>query len=37
MRAVKILFEDEDNMGDPPHPTERLREIVYSHFNIPDR
>uniref|UniRef100_A0A2P2IA95 N-acetyl-D-glucosamine kinase n=2 Tax=Hirondellea gigas TaxID=1518452 RepID=A0A2P2IA95_9CRUS len=36
-RAVKLLFDEEDNLTDPPHPTQALRQLVKSHFNIQDR
>ncbi|XP_053635471.2 N-acetyl-D-glucosamine kinase isoform X1 [Cherax quadricarinatus] len=36
-RAVKILFDEEDNLIDPPYCTEKLRNIVFSHFDLKDR
>ncbi|XP_042240598.1 N-acetyl-D-glucosamine kinase-like isoform X2 [Homarus americanus] len=36
-RAVKILFDEDDNLIDPPFCTAKLRNIVYSHFDLKDR
>ncbi|KAK7072907.1 hypothetical protein SK128_011240 [Halocaridina rubra] len=36
-RAVKLLFDEDDNMVDPPFNTTMLREIVYTHFELKDR
>ncbi|XP_050718789.1 N-acetyl-D-glucosamine kinase-like [Eriocheir sinensis] len=36
-RGVKVLFDEEDNLIDPKFSTERLRNEVYSHFDIKDR
>lgn len=36
-RGVKILFDEDDNLTEPPHNTDKLRDIVYTHFGIKDR
>nr|XP_045601867.1 N-acetyl-D-glucosamine kinase-like isoform X1 [Procambarus clarkii] len=36
-RAVKILFDEEDNLIDPPFCTAKLRNIVFTHFELKDR
>ncbi|XP_071550736.1 N-acetyl-D-glucosamine kinase isoform X1 [Panulirus ornatus] len=36
-RAVKLLFDEEDNLTDPPFCTAKLRKIVYNHFDLKDR
>lgn len=36
-RGIKILFDEEDNLIDPLFSTEKLRSVVYSHFDIKDR
>lgn len=36
-RGIKILFDEDDNLIDPLFSTEKLRSIVYSHFDIKDR
>lgn len=36
-RGIKILFDEEDNLIDPIFNTEKLRSVVYSHFDIKDR
>lgn len=32
-----MLFDEEDNLIDPKFSTEKLRNVVYSHFDIKDR
>lgn len=36
-RAVKLLFDEDDNLIDPPFNTAQLRDIVYTHFELKDR
>ncbi|XP_042885226.1 N-acetyl-D-glucosamine kinase-like isoform X2 [Penaeus japonicus] len=36
-RAVKLLFDEDDNLIDPPFNTSQLRDIVYTHFELKDR
>ncbi|KAF2361897.1 ATPase BadF/BadG/BcrA/BcrD type [Trinorchestia longiramus] len=36
-RAVKLLFDEEDNLIDSPHNLDALRNLFYSHFDIKDR
>ncbi|XP_064102218.1 N-acetyl-D-glucosamine kinase-like isoform X1 [Macrobrachium nipponense] len=36
-RAIKLLFDEADNMVDPPFSTTELKQIVYTHFELQDR
>ncbi|KAK3887790.1 hypothetical protein Pcinc_008118 [Petrolisthes cinctipes] len=36
-RGVKILFDEDDHLIDPPHSTDTLRTLVYKHFELKDR
>ena len=36
-RGIKMLFDEEDNLVDPPYPTHRLRSLVLDHFGIKGR
>ncbi|MCL4119186.1 UNVERIFIED_CONTAM: hypothetical protein GTU68_044425, partial [Idotea baltica] len=36
-RAVKTLFDDEDNLCEAPHSPALLRKLIFEHFNLEDR
>lgn len=36
-RAVKYIFDEDDNMAAPPYSTRVMRECIYQHFNVEDR
>nr|UEK51483.1 GluNk-like protein [Parasacculina yatsui] len=36
-RAVKYMFDEEDNMVTPPYSTKVLRQCIYQHFDVNDR
>ena len=37
-RAIKLMFDEDDNFGSPPpHDLSKVRQLILDHFDVKDR
>ncbi|KAB7507555.1 N-acetyl-D-glucosamine kinase [Armadillidium nasatum] len=36
-KTVKVIYDEEDNLIEPPYPTTTLKKLVFEHFDLNDR